>query len=128
MKHSYKIAIAIWHLLLFFISGTTAQSIDGNFPPPENPPEIIAQRTNSIIVVDGKLEESDWANASIVSDFFKREPRQGEAIRYETAVRFLYDDKNLYIGAFCKDSVGLKGIRVQDLRRDFEWGKMIFSG
>ncbi|MEL6844798.1 MAG: DUF5916 domain-containing protein, partial [Bacteroidota bacterium] len=41
----------------------------------------------------------------------------------ETEVHFLYDDKYLYVGAFCKDSVGISGIRVQDLRRDFSWGE-----
>lgn len=31
----------------------------------------------------------------------------------------LFDQKNLYVGAFCKDSTGKKGIRAQDIRRDF---------
>ncbi|MEZ4850503.1 MAG: carbohydrate binding family 9 domain-containing protein [Bacteroidia bacterium] len=35
----------------------------------------------------------------------------------------MYDEKNLYVGAFCHDSMGIKGVRVQDLRRDFEWGE-----
>ncbi|WP_373519561.1 DUF5916 domain-containing protein, partial [Pricia sp.] len=51
------------------------------------------------------------------------EPNQGGKYRYKTEVRFLYDDKNLYVGAYCKDSLGLKGIRVQDLRRDFLFGE-----
>ncbi|MEM9847791.1 MAG: DUF5916 domain-containing protein [Bacteroidota bacterium] len=96
---------------------------DQNFPPPETPPEIKAQRATGTIQIDGRLEEADWQQAAIVSDFFRREPRQGGDIRYETAVKFLYDDKYLYVGAYCKDSVGLKGIRVQDLRRDFRWGE-----
>ena len=37
-------------------------------------------------------------------------------------MKFLFDKKNLYVAAFCKDSAGTKGIRVQDLRRDFIWG------
>lgn len=115
-------------LILFFLSFTfhaTTQSNEQsnlNFPPPENPPEIRAQRATNTITIDGRLEENDWQQAEVVSSFFRREPRQGGTIRYKTEVKFLYDDKNLYIGAFCKDSVGLKGIRVQDLRRDFSWG------
>ncbi len=58
-----------------------------------------------------------------MTDFFRREPRQGGHIKFTTEVKFLYDDKNLYVGVFCADSLGLKGIRVQDLRRDFSWGE-----
>ncbi|MEL7122715.1 MAG: DUF5916 domain-containing protein, partial [Bacteroidota bacterium] len=95
---------------------------DLNFPPPDDPAIITVQRTTNQINIDGKLEEVDWSSVKPVSNFFRREPRQGGPIRYQTEVKFLYDDKYLYVGAFCKDSVGLKGIRVQDLRRDFSWG------
>lgn len=110
-------------ILLLFAFNTFAQTDDLNFPPPENSPEIIAQKTTNPINVDGRLDEANWEQAVAVSDFFRTEPRQGGSIRYQTEVKFLYDDKNLYIGAFCKDSVGIKGIRVQDLRRDFSWGE-----
>lgn len=50
------------------------------------------------------------------------EPRQGGKYLYETEVRVLFDKRNLYFGVFCKDSVGRKGIRVQDYRRDFIYG------
>ncbi|MEM7104727.1 MAG: DUF5916 domain-containing protein [Bacteroidota bacterium] len=99
-----------------------SQYDDANFPPSENPVEIVVQATSSKINIDGSLDEADWELATPISDFFRREPRQGGEIRYETQVKFLYDEKFLYIGAFCEDSVGLKGIRVQDLRRDFSWG------
>ena len=93
-----------------------------DFPPPDNPPIVKAVKAEGKITVDGKLVESDWEQAEVITDFFRREPRQGGNIRYKTEVRFLFDNKFLYVGAFCKDSVGLKGIRVQDLRRDFSWG------
>ncbi|MEL6133119.1 MAG: DUF5916 domain-containing protein, partial [Bacteroidota bacterium] len=99
-----------------------AQRPDENFPPPQDPPVVQAIRAKGKITVDGTLEEADWGKAVAIRDFFRREPRQGGDIRYETQVKFLYDDKNLYVGVFCQDSVGIKGIRVQDLRRDFNWG------
>lgn len=100
-----------------------AQEVDGNFPPPAEAPIIDAIKTSAKITIDGKLQELDWAQAPLVTDFFRREPRQGGQISFPTEVRFLYDNKNLYIGAICKDSLGIKGIRVQDLRRDFAWGE-----
>jgi hypothetical protein len=40
-----------------------------------------------------------------------------------TFVQVVFDKKNIYFGIFCKDSLGKKGVRVQDLRRDFVYGE-----
>lgn len=122
----FQLLLYAFFFFLFLTSNTLAQTDDVgdlNFQPPENPPEIRAQKAANPINVDGRLNEAEWQQAVAITDFFRREPRQGGAIRYKTEVKFLYDDKNLYVGAFCKDSVGIKGIRVQDLRRDFRWGE-----
>ncbi|MEO0899700.1 MAG: DUF5916 domain-containing protein [Bacteroidota bacterium] len=113
----------LYFLLFFFIPGLNWSQDKLDFPPPDSPQVIKAARVTSRIVVDGKLDEADWQLAEVTSDFFRREPRQGGQIKYKTEVRFLYDEKNLYVGAFCMDSVGQKGIRVQDLSRDFGWGE-----
>lgn len=94
-----------------------------NFAPAEKPPEIRASRANSPVKIDGKLNEPDWQKAQIVSEFFRMEPRQGGEYLYNTEVKILFDEKNLYVGAFCKDSLGKAGVRVQDLRRDFRFGE-----
>ncbi len=99
-----------------------AQDIE-NFQPPDEPLIVQVTRTAGNIEVDGILDEEDWLTGKAVTEFFRREPRQGGPIRYRTEVKFLYDDKNLYVAAWCQDSVGIKGIRVQDLRRDFSWGE-----
>ncbi|WP_422359204.1 DUF5916 domain-containing protein [Reichenbachiella sp.] len=96
---------------------------DHNFPPPEKPPVVVATKATAHIKIDGKLNEADWQKVDATTSFFKMEPRQGGDYLYDTRVSLLYDDKNLYVGAFCKDSLGRKGIRVQDLRRDFKWGE-----
>ncbi len=114
----------IFPVLIFLIcSYQLAGQSDRNFPPPDTPMVVEAVKARSNIVIDGKLEEADWNLAATVSEFFRREPRQGGPIRYQTSVRFLYDDKYLYISAVCEDSVGRSGVRVQDLRRDFSWGE-----
>jgi Domain of unknown function (DUF5916)/Carbohydrate family 9 binding domain-like len=94
-----------------------------NFPPPAVAPVVYAIETNEDISIDGKLNEAIWKAAPIITDFFRVEPRQGGKYLYETLVRVVYDKKNLYFGVFCKDSIGKKGIRVQDLRRDFSFGE-----
>ncbi|MEM6397544.1 MAG: DUF5916 domain-containing protein [Bacteroidota bacterium] len=107
----------------FVLTAQVAADEDLNFPPSDDPPVVNVVRSISKISIDGQLNEAGWQNAEPVTDFFRIEPRQGGDIRYETLVKFIYDDKNLYIGALCKDTLGLKGIRVQDLRRDFRWGE-----
>lgn len=114
--------ITLVALILFSIALSAQNNLQGNFPPPEIVRTIKVQRTSSPLKIDGNLNEADWKKAIGVSDFFRREPRQGGTVKYKTIVKFLYDNKSLYIGAFCQDSLGKKGIRIQDLRRDFAWG------
>lgn len=93
-----------------------------SFEPPVVAPSFRAIEILNDITVDGKLTESDWGRTQPVTDFFRMEPRQGGRYVYKTEVKVLFDRKNLYFGVFCKDSLGKKGIRVQDYRRDFEYG------
>ncbi len=108
------------------LQNLTAQntSTDLNFPPPENPPIVRVVKTSEKITLDGSLDEADWQRASPVSgsDFFRVEPKQGGNFDFKTSVRILFDEKNLYVGVFCEDSLGKKGVRVQDFRRDFNFG------
>jgi hypothetical protein len=101
-----------------------AQVIDTlNFPPPKSPIQIKAYKTNVDITIDGKLNEAVWNMATPVTGFYRMEPRQGEEYKHKTSVKVLYDKDNLYFGVFCADSAGKKGIRVQDYRRDFDYGE-----
>ncbi|MEL7423610.1 MAG: DUF5916 domain-containing protein [Bacteroidota bacterium] len=116
--HTY-LTILVLILGCYSLAGQT----DNNFPPPDTPIVIQAAEARTSINIDGKLDETAWNLATPVSDFFRQEPRQGGPIRYKTTVRFLYDEKYLYVSAICEDSVGRAGVRVQDLRRDFRWGE-----
>jgi len=108
-------------VILHFTSWS--QEGDQNFPPPEIPEEIRATRTAGKITIDGKLNEADWQNAAPITNFFRVEPVQGGAIKNPTTVRVLFDNTNLYFGIFAADSLGRAGVRMQDLRRDFNSGE-----
>lgn len=116
-------------LLLFFCFAGFIQYAKGqysgttNFSPPEKPIEIKATKATQKIDLDGKLDESDWQQAETISDFFRVEPVQGGEIKNPTSVKILYDYQNLYVGVFASDSLGKKGMRIQDLRRDFNSGE-----
>jgi hypothetical protein len=120
MKHFFFV-IAAW--AMFALTQGHAQNPTENFPPPTLPPRLVATETTEKIVADGRLMEAVWQTAPVVQDFFRMEPRQGGAVRYPTRVQVVFDKKNLYFGVFCRDSMGRKGVRVQDYRRDFEYGE-----
>ncbi|WP_103071842.1 DUF5916 domain-containing protein [Aquimarina sediminis] len=122
-----KSILSVVLIVICCIAGIS-QERSQNFPPPDDSPNVYAKRATGVIKIDGKLTEKDWEEASVTTDFFRMEPRQGGTYRYKTEVRILFDDKQLYVGVFCKDSLGKKGVRVQDLRRDFSDGENdIFS-
>lgn len=114
MKWLYGVFVFLYSWGAYAQEGETA-----NFPPPETPVSITATKTSGRIVVDGRLEEAAWQLAEPISDFFRVEPIQGGSIKNPTEVRILFDEKNLYVGVFAADSLGKKGIRMQDLSRDF---------
>jgi len=112
MRYSYA-----YILSMLSLCSLGQESLD--FPPPAKPLKVEALATLGSIRVDGILDEKDWQRAQVVEEFFRREPRQGGAVKFKTQVRFLYDDKYLFVGVFCADFLGAEGIRIPDLRRDF---------
>ncbi len=80
---------------------------------------LTAVYVKSGIVVDGNLDEAEWSLAQPATDFTQTEPREGEPATERTEVRLLYDEENLYLGVYCFDSAGDKGIVLTDVRRDY---------
>jgi len=96
-------------------------------PPPERV-RMSAQRTTEAMRIDGQLDESAWNSAPAVRNFMQIEPKQGVPSSYQTSVRVLYDDTNLYFGFFVADSLGRDGIRVRSLQRKFADGSNDYVG
>ena len=82
---------------------------------------MTATKASTLIKIDGRLNEADWNQVIAVDKFVQVDPHEGEAPIYKTTVRILFDEKNIYVGAVCYDPMGKKGVRVQDLKRDFEY-------
>ena len=61
--------------------------------------EVVAIRTASPPVVDGRLDEAAWGPAEPATSFIQQEPAEGTPATRQTQVRLLYDDRSLYIGA-----------------------------
>ncbi|MEZ4240872.1 MAG: DUF5916 domain-containing protein [Myxococcota bacterium] len=56
------------------------------------------------IVVDGVLDEADWAGAQPVTVFQRFLPTEGDAPPGVTEIRFLQDDRHLYVGIRVRDA------------------------
>ena len=89
-------------------------------PTEQSRKRLVARRTTARLVIDGRLDERDWRAAPVGGDFVQARPDFLPTTKYPTEVRVLYDEENLYIGAFNHDSAGLSTLRMPDLRRDFE--------
>ena len=79
---------------------------------------LIAKRALGNITVDAVLDEPDWAEASLATNFTQSDPREGESATFETEVRMLYDDENLYFGFMVYDD-DPDNLVINDLKRDF---------
>ncbi|HSU15786.1 DUF5916 domain-containing protein [Longimicrobium sp.] len=49
--------------------------------------------------LDGRLDDGAWAAAPVLTGFWQKEPREGTPATERTEVRFVYDDRALYVGA-----------------------------
>ncbi|MCG8605707.1 carbohydrate binding family 9 domain-containing protein, partial [bacterium] len=108
-------------LKIFWLGLTLTASAQNTFPPPSERPTIRAGRANGSLTIDGTLDDPDWLLAKPANNFTQIEPNQGNAPTFDTEVRVLFDDNNLYVAALCFDTAGYAGIRVPDLRRDFDY-------
>lgn len=61
--------------------------------------EATAHRIYTSIEIDGKLIEEEWNHAIPLTGFKQKDPIEGLNASEITELFFLYDDKNLYIGA-----------------------------
>jgi len=117
----------VWLALGFSLLATPAAA-QSTFAPPAEPRRVAATRALGTILLDGRLDEGDWARAEVAGAFVQAEPSQGELAREQTEVRVLFDGRHLYIGVMCVDSRGDADLRVRDLRRDFDEATDDFFG
>ncbi|WP_155297170.1 carbohydrate binding family 9 domain-containing protein [Spirosoma aerolatum] len=104
------------------ILGGSLLAQDGTVFAPENPPkEITGLKISENLLINGRLDEPVWRLAKPATGFFRQFPDQGGKVAFDTEVKVLYNDRNLYFGFFCPDSLGKKAVRVPDLIRDFDF-------
>ena len=102
----------------------TSKFSEDRFPPKPNPENYIAYRTSVPIVPDGKLDEAAWNNAPWTNYFRDIEGEKKPDPWYKTRAKVLWDDKNIYFGAYLDDPHVWTKLRQRDtivfIDNDFE--------
>ncbi|MFM7329553.1 MAG: DUF5916 domain-containing protein [Bacteroidota bacterium] len=81
--------------------------------------ELHIKKAKAPVKVDGILDEPDWQEANVASNFFLNYPTDSIAANFQTEARITFDQNFLYLAWVCHDDQ--KPLVVQSLRRDFEW-------
>jgi len=86
-----------------------------------NKKEIKAVRVAEPPKIDGYLTDPAWEHASVITEFYQREPDNGQPISEKTEALVCYSDKYLYIAFRCYDDPGK--ITAKELQRDISLGE-----
>lgn len=82
--------------------------------------EVPVKHISEEITIDAKLDESSWQATTPATNFWQYFPTDSVQARNQSEIRFLYDDKTLYVGIKVQ-STGNDYV-VPSLRRDFRAG------
>jgi hypothetical protein len=89
-------------------------------------PHVAAVERRGAIVIDGRITEAAWNDATPITDFTQVDPDQGKPASQGTEVRILYDADAIYVAARMHDSAGPGGINTHLTRRDQDFGSDYF--
>ena len=81
---------------------------------------MVAVHADKAPELDGTLNDANWQDASLVTNFHQREPFERQPPTEKTEVRIVYDSRYLYFGIHCFDS-DPKKIVATELRRDADF-------
>jgi hypothetical protein len=92
--------------------------------------DAVAVQTREPVVLDGKLDESIWAQAPRINEFVQRDPAEGEAPSQKTEARVAYDDEALYVGVRAFDTEPGKVVGIltrRDQRSPSDWIRVVID-
>ena len=111
--------------LLLAISSTSAAQQPPNPVAPavitrneERQATVRAVRLAEALRIDGKLDESVYAETPAITDFIQTLPRNGEEPTERTEAWVMFDANNFYVAARCWDSAPPNKWIANEMRRD----------
>ena len=108
-------------ILLAFLSlgwlGVAAQDFENNYEEYR----YHIKKAKGEIRIDGLIEEQDWKEAQVATDFRRILPIDSGTAETVTEAMLTWDDQNLYITIVCYEELG--PVVVESMRRDWSFGK-----
>jgi hypothetical protein len=102
-----------------FLNGTAGAQTSAALPGA--PFEIAAVRATKPPIIDGVVDDLEWAGAAAVTSFIQYEPRRGDPSDVRTDALILYDAGHLYVAFRARDTEPITAQLTQrdaDLLRD----------
>src|SRR5688572_23801990 len=75
---------------------------------------ISISRIESMLRIDGVLDEPEWQQASLTDQFVNHFPDDKGVAKNKTEVRIMFNDRFLYVGVVCHFDAGHKPV-IQSL-------------
>ena len=79
-------------LAAFFAAAVPAAAASGQGSIHASVPVVQAVRSNTVIVIDGRLDDEVWLRAPAATTFTQRDPDEGKPSTELTELRVAYDD------------------------------------
>ena len=104
-------------IVLLIASAILVLSAAGQTPQHNGAGVAKATRVDHSPLLDGTLDDPLWRSATPITEFFQREPYEGQPPTEKTEIRILYSRNEVYFGIICQESEPAK-IAAKELRRD----------
>jgi hypothetical protein len=132
MDRMYKTSAFLQGLLIFFLilsvnflaysSPGLRQQRNTDTSGPINSSYVLnIKKMEGDITLDGIIDESDWLNADVATDFYMVMPYDTSYSEAVSEIRMTYDDQAIYLSLVFYDVISGTRI-VESLRRDFSFG------
>ena len=93
----------------------------------QDPPKATAHTVSTPPIIDGRLTDPVWQEATPITGFIQRELHEGDKVTERTEVRILTDGEALYVGAWMYDT-DPNGIVPGEKVRDGDISKADYFG
>ena len=100
--------VILFSFLGFSLFAQNEFSNDGNYI-------LHIKKATAKIIIDGKLDETDWRTATPLTNFKQNYPSDTSQAEMQTIARITFDDQFIYVSGVCYQP---HKYTVQSLRRD----------
>ena len=95
-------------------------------PPDTTAHVIVAARTDTPPVIDGVIDDAEWAGASLATDFIQFQPQRGAPGTQRTEALLLHDEQTIYVAFRVWDDAPITAQLVRCRAFRLAWSAIAF--